>query len=204
MTEFAVNKAGYNEMRNQAIPQKGSRYFQPQTGDMKNLTNTEQLGHRPGKFNIGLKGDPNVAKFNKHVLSVKEVDPHSFVNKNDALMWCRRNKFHAALGMIGIAIDVGRITISLYEEGGFGPKTQLNVGEIIGGSVGAEAAVAIGCAVGSALGSVIPVIGTTIIGFIGGFIGALFGKKIVEKMQFWFCGGPVDQEKDAEKSKNND
>ena len=192
VAEFAVQKGGYNAMRGDALPQKGSKAFQPQTGDMRNLTNAEQLGHRPGKLNIGLKGDANVAKFNNHVLSVAEVDPHSFLNKNEALMWCRRNKFHAAMGMIGIAIDVGYVTISVIEDDGrFGPKTQVAVGEIVGGLAGAEAAVAIGSAIGSALGTVIPGIGNIVIGFIGGLIGAIIGGGIVRALRFWVCAGPV-------------
>lgn len=192
VAEFAVKKGGYKEMRGQAIPQEGSRKFQPRTGDLKNLTNQEQLHHRPNKFNIGLKGDGNVAKFNDQVLSVAEVDPHSFMNKNEALMWCRRNKFHAAMGAIGIAIDVGYVTVSLIEDDGrFGPKTQVAVGEIVGGLAGAEAAVMIGSAIGSALGSVVPGIGNIVIGFIGGLIGAIIGSGIVKALRFWFCGGHV-------------
>ena len=192
VAEFAVKKGGYKEMRGQAIQQQGSRQFQPRTGDMKNLTNAEQLHHRPGKLNIGLKGDGNVAKFNDHVLSVAKVDPHSFVNKNEAMMWCRRNKFNAAMGAIGIAIDVGYVTISLIEDDGrFGPKTQVAVREIAGGLAGAEAAVALGSAIGSALGLVVPGIGNIVIGFIGGLIGAIIGEGIVKALRFWFCAGPV-------------
>ena len=192
VAEFALKKGGYKEMRGQTIPQDGSRKLQPPKGDMHNITNLEHLEHRPGKLNIGLKGDANVAKFNNHVISVKEVDPHSYVNKNEALMWCRRNKFHAALTVVGIAIDVGYVTISVIEDDGrFGPKTQVAVGEIVGGLAGAEAAVALGSAIGSAIGSIIPGIGNIVIGFIGGLIGAIVGGGIVKALRFWFCGGPI-------------
>lgn len=193
VAEIALNRRGYKDIRSQAIPQAGSKVRQPAKGDMYNLTNTERLAHRKGKLNVGLKGKGNVEKFNRHVLSVSEVDPHSFMNKNEVLMWCRRNKIRASLMAVGIAIDIGNITISAIEDDGrFGAKTQVALGEIIGGTAGAEAAVAVCGAIGSALGSIVPGIGNVLIGFIGSLIGSIVGGGIVKLIRLWFCGGTIE------------
>ena len=192
VAEIAVKKNRYADMRGNAIPQQGSRARQPRGGTQFNITNTERLGHRPGYANVGLKGTANVERFNEHVLSIREVDPHSFVNKHEASMWCRRNKINAALGAVGIAIDAAYVTISVIrDDGSFGENTQIAIGEIAGGIAGAEAAVAIGTAIGAAVGSVVPVLGTAVIGFIGGLIGAIIGGGIVRALRFWICGGPA-------------
>lgn len=198
VAEIAVQKNMYADMRGNAIPQHGSRSRQPRRGTQFNITNTERLGHRTGYANVGLKGKTNVERFNEHVLSVREVDPHSFVNKHEASMWCRRNKINAALGAVGIAIDVGYVTISVIrDDGSFGENTQIALGEIAGGIVGAEAAVSIGTAIGAAVGSVVPALGTAVIGFIGGLIGAIIGGGLVRALRFWFCGGPAATEPGA-------
>ena len=109
--------------------------------------------------------------FNRHVLSVKKVDPHSFVNKQTVLRWIRRNKLETCAGILGVALDAAALTISIIEDGGeFGRETTLTVANIAGGAVGG--------AIGAAIGSLLPGIGTSVCSFVGAFIGSLIANGI--------------------------
>lgn len=188
VVEFAVDKNAYEKLSEAAIPQAGSSKIQPKLGTRHNVYNKELIEHVPNRKNIGLKGRPNVDTFNEAVISVTEINPNTLTNKSSILKWIRRNKLSAAVVAIGVVIDVTAITITAIEEGGFGTRTKVVIGETIGGMVGSAAAVAIGAQIGAALGTVVPGIGNVVLGFIGGLIGALIGGSITS---FIFRVDPV-------------
>lgn len=174
IAEFELHKPGYQDIKtNHTIPQAGSKKLQPAEGRQFNVTNNELLKNHPkGKVNIGLKGRINVDEFNKHVISVKKINPDSFFNKTSALRWLRRNKLSAAAGAIGVLLDAGALILSVIEDNGkFGPSTKVTLAEIGGGAVGGY--------IGAAIGSLLPGIGTFVCGFIGSFIGSLIGNGIM-------------------------
>lgn len=165
----------------------------------RNVYNKERLGHRPDKVNVGLKGPRNVEEFNKHIVSVKKINPDGFMNKTKALRWIRRNKLNVFFSGLGIVFDAAAITISVIEDGGtFGQSTTLTVADIVGGTVGAAVGTAVagsalgtaaaGTAIGSAIGSIVPGIGTVVCGFIGALIGSLIASGITS---FFLGHNPV-------------
>lgn len=182
VAEIKVQKPAYKKIREEAIPQAGSKAKQPKLGEGKpyNITNAELLKDHPGKLNMGIKGKENLDKFNKHIVSIREVNVDTFRKDSAILKWIKRNKLAASVTAIGIMIDVTNITLSVIGDGGkFGHETQVTTGEIIGGVAGAELAILAGAKIGAALGSVVPGIGNFIAGVIGGIIGSLIGGSIV-------------------------
>ena len=199
VAEFGLNRRGYHEqVRDKHIGNDANMIYQhsdePRKG--RNFYNRERLGQRPdGKVNVGLKGPQNVEAFNSQVISVKKVNPNSFMNKKSALRWIRRNKVNVLFGALGVVFDAAAITISVIEDGGeFGCSTTLTVADIVGGAVGAAVGTAVAgsalgtaaaaTAIGSAIGSIFPGIGTVICGFIGAIIGSL----IVSGITSFFLG----------------
>ena len=195
VAEFELNRKTYHDrVRDKCIgsdaDMKNIVYQhskEPRNG--RNFYNREKLKHRPDKLNVGLKGPRNVEEFNKHILSVKKINPDSFMNKTKLLRWIRRNKVNVFFSALGVVFDAAAITISVIEDGGkFGQSTTLTVADIVGGTVGAAVGTAIagsalgtaaaGTAIGSAIGSIFPGIGTVICGFIGGLIGSLIASGV--------------------------
>ena len=173
VVEFELGKKGYqSDVRGSAIHQKGSRAKQPSRGRPHNVYNEERLRNHPkGKVNIGLKGRENADIFNEHVVSVKKIDPHSFMNKSTVLRWVRRNKLVVGATFIGVAVDALTLTLSIIEDGGeFGKNTILSTADIVGSTIGS--------AIGSAIGSLFPGVGTVVCGFVGGVIGSLIANGI--------------------------
>ena len=192
VAEFTVNKKGYTNIRENAIAQRGSRNSQPKNGPYRNVYNKERIPDQSNMLNLGLKGKQNVDDFNKHIVSISKIDPHSYVNKNPFLLWVRRNKVQACAVAIGISIEVAYVTVSIIDDkGSFGKSTQIAFGEIAGGIVGAELAAVIGAKIGAAIGIIVPIWGNIIIGFIGGLIGSLIGGAIVQVAQYVFCVAPA-------------
>lgn len=101
VAEFTVDKKGYRNIRENAIPQRGSRAAQPKDGTYHNIYNKERIPEQSNVRNLGLKGKQNVDAFNEHVLRISKIDPHSYVNKNTVLRWVRRNKVQAGLQQLG-------------------------------------------------------------------------------------------------------
>ena len=179
--EFALHKQGWQEIRSGAIPQGGARARQPAQGPMHNVYNTERLANHPkGKMNVGLKGNTNVDNFNKHVISVKKIDPNNFMNKSSTLRWLRRNKLTASASGLGFALDATSLIISIIEDdGSFGRNTAVTVSGMGGSALGSAA----GAAIGSLLGLAVP-----LVGFIGGLIGSLIAEGIA---RFFLCVNPT-------------
>ena len=192
VAEFRLDRKKYHEhIRDKEIDagRKITYQHSKEARGGRNVYNRERLAHRPDKVNVGLKGPRNVEEFNKHVLSVKKINPDSFMNKTEVLRWIRRNKVNVLFTAVGIVLDAAAITISVIEDDGkFGRSTTLTVADIVGGSVGAVVGTAVagsalgtavaGTAIGSAIGSIFPGIGTVICGFIGGLIGSLIASGI--------------------------
>ena len=192
VVEFTVDRKGYRNIREKAIPQKGSKAAQPKDGTHHNIYNKERIPEQSNMRNLGLKGKQNVDAFNEHVLRISSIDPNSYVNKNRVLRWVRRNKVQAGVVAIGIAIDVAYVTVSIIDdEGSLGESTQIALGDIAGSITGAKLGVAIGAKIGAAIGTIVPVWGNIILGFIGGLIGSLIGKGIVQLTRYLFCVAPA-------------
>ena len=170
--EFTLHKHGYEEIRSSVLRQKGSKAHQPKEGPKRNIFNEELLENHPkGKINIALKGNENVDNFNKHVISVKKIDPHNFMNKNGKLRWLRRNKWTAGAFALGVAIDGASLTISIIEDdGSFGRETTITVSAMAGN--------ALGSAIGTAIGSLLGGFPAPVLGFIGGLIGSVIAESI--------------------------
>lgn len=115
--------------------------------------------------------------FNKHVISIKKINPDGVMNRSSALCWIRRNKWGAFASLLGVTVDIATITLSVIEDGyKFGPSTTPTLAEIAGGAAGAL--------IGSAIGSILPGIGTT----IGSFLGSLIGSLIANGVTSFFLG----------------
>ena len=175
--EFALHKQGWQEIRSGAIPQEGARALQPAEGPMHNVYNTERLVNHPkGKINVGLKGNANVDSFNKHVISVKKIDPKGFMNKTSTASWLHRNKLTAGASGLGVAIDVSSLIVSVIEDNGsFGHNTAVTASGMAGSALGS----AVGATIGSLLGLTVP-----LVGFIGGLIGSMIAKGIARLFLF--------------------
>ena len=185
VAEFEVDRKGYTrDIKEHSIEQHGSKARQPKEGRLFNVTNRERLmDHPKGKVNVGLKGVQNVDKFNEHVISVRKIDPHSLMNKTEALRWLRRNKLHVLGGAVGVILDGVSLILSLIDDGGeFGRSTTLTTADIGGGALGGM--------IGGAIGSLLPGIGTAICSFIGSFIGSLIANGIT---RFFLSLTPVTQ-----------
>ncbi len=72
--EIKVPKKFVNEIKAEAVSQRGSRSMIPSDGKVSNVINTERI-NQPGKVNIGFKGEANLQNLNKHATSFKRVYP---------------------------------------------------------------------------------------------------------------------------------
>lgn len=178
VAEFKVHEQRYNNaIKDHMIPQHGSaqqNLARIEKGDRPyNVFNRERLKEYPERrVNVGLKGPENIKAFNETVITVKEVNPFAFKNKNAFTRWVSKNKFGIGLATIGFALDVASITMAVLDDkGSWSKHTTMALSSIGGGYAGG----AIGGEIGAAIGSVFPLVGTAIGGFIGALLGGILG-----------------------------
>ena len=175
VAEFKVDRQGYNKaIKEHMIPQRGAarqNRARIARGERPyNVSNRERLGQYPERrVNVGLKGPENIKAFNETVITVKEVNPTAFKNKNAFTRWVSKNKLGIGLATVGFALDAASITMAVLDDNGsWGKHTTMGIaGGYAGGAIGAE--------IGAAIGSVFPLVGTAIGGFIGALLGGILG-----------------------------